>query len=81
MQDDPLEAFMAEINQTAQSEASVKPAEKRVDIELDEDADNVADFMEVRLSPQLHHPENQIKDYWRKLQLQVDINTTKACLG
>lgn len=47
LQDDPLEAFMAEINQTNQSEAAAVPAEKKSHLELDEDADHVADFLEV----------------------------------
>lgn len=47
LQDDPLEAFMAEINQTNQSEAAAVPMEKKAHLELDEDADHVADFLEV----------------------------------
>ena len=46
-QADPLEAFMAEINQTQQSEATAQPAEKKAFLALDEDVDNVADFLEV----------------------------------
>ena len=51
LQADPLEAFMAEINQTNQSEAAAAPAEKKAHLELDEDADHVADFLEVCPNP------------------------------
>ncbi|KAK9816276.1 hypothetical protein WJX74_010687 [Apatococcus lobatus] len=47
-EDDPLEAFMAEINQTNQSEDAAQLAQKKAHLELDEDADNVADFLEAR---------------------------------
>ncbi len=49
LQDDPLEAFMAEINQTAEADAGKATASRKVNLELDEDADNVADFLEVGL--------------------------------
>ena len=38
---------MAEINQAAEAEAGHKAGGRNVDLELDEDADNVADFLEV----------------------------------
>ena len=46
VEDDPLDAFMAEINQEVKADkpAAVKP---KGDLELDEE-DNVADYMEVR---------------------------------
>ncbi|KAK9828689.1 hypothetical protein WJX72_001532 [[Myrmecia] bisecta] len=46
-EDDPLDAFMASINEEVDAN---RPAAKRpkAGIELDEDEDNVADFMEVR---------------------------------
>ena len=47
LQEDPLEAFMAEINQTAESEAVAKPLMKNTNIELDEDADNVVPLSEL----------------------------------
>ena len=50
MQDDPLDAFIAELNdmdkQPAPPEQPMKK-QRKADVGLDEEADNVADFMEV----------------------------------
>ncbi len=49
-EDDPLDAFMAELrNDERQTAPAAVPDKKRqkVDVGLDEEADNVADFMEV----------------------------------
>lgn len=47
-EDDPLDAFMAELrNVEKQSEAPAPDKKRKADVALDEEADNVADFMEV----------------------------------
>lgn len=47
-EDDPLDAFMAELRHVEkQSEAPAPDKKHKADVALDEEADNVADFMEV----------------------------------
>ncbi len=47
-EDDPLDAFMAELRDVEkQSEAPAPDKKRKADVALDEEADNVADFMEV----------------------------------
>ena len=47
-EDDPLDAFMAELSDVEkQSEAPAPDKKRKADVALDEEADNVADFMEV----------------------------------
>lgn len=50
-EDDPLDAFMADLNNMdKQPEAPAIPDKKRkADVGLDEEADNVADFLEVQV--------------------------------
>ncbi|DBB13027.1 TPA: hypothetical protein ACH3X3_005761 [Trebouxia sp. C0006] len=48
-EDDPLDAFMAELRDVEkQSEAPAPDKKCKADVALDEEADNVADFMEAR---------------------------------
>lgn len=50
-EDDPLDAFMADLNNM--DKEPVAPAipdkKRKADVGLDEEADNVADFLEVRV--------------------------------
>jgi hypothetical protein len=47
-EDDPLDAFMAELHDVEkQPEAAAPDKKRKADVALDEEADNVADFMEV----------------------------------
>lgn len=49
-EDDPLEAFMAEIAEEVKADKPSAKAKPKAGIELDED-DNVADFLEVGSPP------------------------------
>ena len=55
-EDDPLDAFMADLNNMdKQPVAAAVPDKKRkADVGLDEEADNVADFLEVCLLAEQH---------------------------
>lgn len=47
-EEDPLDAFMAELRDVEkQSEAPAPDKKRKADVALDEEADNVADFIEV----------------------------------
>lgn len=66
-EDDPLDAFMAELRDVEkQPEPAVPDKKRKADVALDEEADNVADFMEVRKSclPYMAH---------RRLLLQMHV--------
>ena len=52
-EDDPLDAFMADLNnldkQPAAPAVPLPDKKRKADVGLDEEADNVADFLEVHL--------------------------------
>ena len=54
-EDDPLDAFMADLNnmdkQPEAPPAPVPDKKRKADVGLDEEADNVADFLEVHMLP------------------------------
>ena len=53
-EDDPLDAFMADLNNmdTQLAAPDVANKKRKADVELDEEADNVADFLEVGIHVQ-----------------------------